>query len=126
MHRGSQKKPVCVLLVCSCNKFNVWSVCSYTVKDLLALPFFSEVEAIDIKAIPSSNDDEVRLVFLVPIKGPKGQNQSQQQQTHETYERLFNLHSDQAQHIAQDMVKSVMNFLCNKYNFVLGEVECNT
>ena len=84
----------------------MWSVCSYTVKDLLALPFFSEVEAIEIKATPSSNDDEVRLVFQVPIKGPKGQNQPQQQhQAYETYERLFSLHSDQAQHIAQDMVK---------------------
>ena len=85
-------------------------VCSYTVKDLLALPFFSE-EAIDIKATPSSNEDEVRLVFQVPIKGPKSQNQSQQQQPYETYERLFNLHSDQAQYIAQDMVKNVMEIL---------------
>ena len=107
MHRGSQDKPVCVLLVCSCNKFSVWSVCSYTVKDLLALPFFSEVEAIDIKATPGSNEDEVCLVFQVPMKGPKGQNQSQQQQAYETYERLFNLHSDQAQNIAHDMVKKL-------------------
>ena len=106
MHRGSQDKPVSVLLVCSCNKFSVWSVYSYTVKDLLALPFFSEAEAIDIKAIPGSKEHEVQLLFQVPLKGPKGQNQSQQQQTHVTYERLFNLHSDQAQYIAQDMVKN--------------------
>lgn len=81
-------------------------ICSYTVKNLLALPFFSEVEGIEIKATPSINDDEVRLVFQVPKKGSKGQNQSQQQQPgYETYERLFSLHSDQAQSIAQDMVK---------------------
>ena len=78
-------------------------VCSYTVKGLLALPFFSE-EGIEIKATPSGNNDEVRLVFQVPIKGNKGQSQSQQVATHETYERLFSLHSDQAQSIAHDMV----------------------
>ena len=79
-------------------------MCSYTVKDLLALPFFSEVETIEIKATPSGNNDEVRLVFQVPIKGNKGPSQSQQVATYETYERLFSLHSDQAQNIAQDMV----------------------
>ena len=80
---------------------------SYTVKDLLANPFFSELEGIEIKATPSGNDDEVRLKFQVPIKGPKVQNQSQQQQpSYETYERVFNLHADQAQHIALDMVSS--------------------
>ena len=79
-------------------------VCSYTVKDLLGLPFFSELEAIDIKATPSGNNDEVRLVFQVPIKQNKSASQSQQLPAHETYERLFSLHSDQAQNIAQDMV----------------------
>lgn len=103
----------------------MWSVCSYTVKDLLALPFFSE-EAIDIKATPGTNEDEVRLVFQVPIKGPKAQNQSQPQ-PYETYERLFNLHSDQAQHIAQHMVKNWdENFVMYKHDFVLGKIECNT
>lgn len=100
----------------------MWSVYSYTVKNLLALPFFSELETIEIKATPSTNDDEVRLVFQVPIKGNKGQNQSQQQQpTYETYEKLFNLHSDQAQSIAQDMVKVIMIKIYNENDFVLGE-----
>jgi len=97
----------------------MWSVYSYTVKDLLALSFFSELEAIEIKATPSSNDDEVRLVFQVPIKGNKGQNQSQQpQSTYETYERLFSLHSDQAQSIAQDMVKVIVIKIFNENDFV--------
>lgn len=87
-------------------------MCRYTVKDLLALSFFSELEAIEIKATPSSNNDEVQLVFQVPIKG-KGQNQLQQQHpAYEKYERLFSLHSDQAQSVAQDMVSvTVMEIL---------------
>lgn len=101
------KENRCVLLTCchvTIKSLSVWYVHSYTVKDLLALPFFSELEVIEIKATPSSNDDEVRLVFQVPIKVNKSQNQSQQQSAYETYERLFNLQSDVAQNIAQDMV----------------------
>lgn len=92
-----------IVSLCVKTKFSSWSIYSYTVKDLLAHSFFSELEAIEIKATPSDADDEVRLVFQ--IKGNKGQNQSQQQQpAFVTYERLFNLHSDQAHNIAQDMV----------------------
>ena len=117
MHRRSQRKPVCNIVVGPIvTKLACGHLCSYTVKDLLALPFFSELEGIEIKATPSNNDDEVRLVFQVPIKGNKGQNQLQQQQpAYETYERLFSLHSDQAQNIAQDMVNGTQT----KKNFMM-------
>jgi len=99
-----------------------WSIpCSFTVKTLLAHPFFlPELEGIEIKAATSNTSgDDVQLTFQVAKKVNKGQ-------PHDTYERLFNLQSDQAQSIAQEMVKLVLVEHLIHCEYLSGQTECNS
>lgn len=102
-----------------------WSIpCSFTVKTLLAHPFFlPELEGIEIRAATSNTSgDDVQLTFQVAKKVNKNQNPP----SHDTYERLFNLKSDLPQSIAQEMVNFMPVETLIHCAYLSGQIECNS